>query len=82
MKLVEAAEATDTDSLLLVRHDRVVIARSSNFNGWLGQYLVVYPRSGVVAVRQRREPPDVRDEDNARIGMKSFTELVRATFVE
>jgi CubicO group peptidase (beta-lactamase class C family) len=49
-----------------------------NFNGWLGQYLVVYPRAGVVAVRQRREPTDVTDEDNAKIGMKSFTSLVRA----
>lgn len=49
-----------------------------NFNGWLGQYLVVYPQAGLVAVRQRREPPNVRDEDNDRIGMKRFPELVRA----
>jgi hypothetical protein len=45
---------------------------------WLGQYLVVYSRAGVVAVRQHREPPNVTDDDNAKIGMKTFTELVRA----
>jgi CubicO group peptidase (beta-lactamase class C family) len=49
-----------------------------NFNGWLGQYLVVYPGAGAVAVRQHREPKNVTDEDNARIGMKDFTDLVRA----
>jgi CubicO group peptidase (beta-lactamase class C family) len=51
-----------------------------NFNGWLGQYLVVYPSAGVVAVRQRREPKDVTDDDNAQIGMKTFPDLVRAAF--
>lgn len=49
-----------------------------DFNGWLGQYLVVYPAAGIVAVRQRREPPNVRDEDNKKIGMRGFVELVRA----
>jgi CubicO group peptidase (beta-lactamase class C family) len=49
-----------------------------NFNGWLGQYLVVYPRAGVVAVRQRREPPNVTDEDNKKVGLRTFPDLVRA----
>jgi hypothetical protein len=31
-----------------------------------------------VAVRQRREPTAVDDEANARIGMRTFPELVRA----
>ncbi len=45
---------------------------------WLAVYLVVYPRAGIVAVRQRREPPNVTDDDNKKIGMRSFTDLVRA----
>ncbi len=51
-----------------------------NFNGWLGQYLVVYPQAGVVAVRQRREPRSMKDDDNKKIGMMGFVDLVRATF--
>lgn len=53
-----------------------------DFNGWLGQYLVVFPDAGVVAVRQRREPQDVTDDDNRKIGMRDFTQLVRATFAQ
>jgi hypothetical protein len=70
----------------LVRDDLLPIATVEgrregwNFNGWLGQYLVVYPAAGVVAVRQRREPEHPTDDDNARIGMRSFVELVRAAW--
>jgi CubicO group peptidase (beta-lactamase class C family) len=53
-------------------------AEGWNFNGWLGQYLVVYPRAGVIGVRQRRQPKNVTDNDNDTIGMKNFPELVRA----
>jgi CubicO group peptidase (beta-lactamase class C family) len=49
-----------------------------DFNGWLGQYLAVYPHWGVVAVRQRKQPPNVTDDDHKRIGLVDFTKLVRA----
>jgi CubicO group peptidase (beta-lactamase class C family) len=51
-----------------------------DFNGWLGQYLLVYPEAGIVAVRQRREPPNVTDDDNRKIGMQDFPQRVRAAF--
>ena len=48
------------------------------WDGWLGQFLMVYPEAGVVAVRQRRQPPNVDDATIAAIGLKDFPNLVRA----
>lgn len=47
-------------------------------DGWLGQYLVVFPDQGVVAVRQHRMPSNVTDEENEKNGFHSFARLVRA----
>lgn len=50
-----------------------------DFNGWLGQYLVVLPEAGVVAVRLRRAAPGGGDDaDNTKNGMRDFTELLAA----
>lgn len=69
----------------LVRDDRlpfeVTPARyvGFNFNGWLGQYLVVVPEASLVAVRMRPEPPGGGDDaDNERNGMREFVSLVQA----
>jgi CubicO group peptidase (beta-lactamase class C family) len=47
-------------------------------DGWLGQYLVVYPKVGLVGVRQHREPEGGADEtENEAFGFKEFPALVR-----
>jgi hypothetical protein len=45
--------------------------------GYLGQYLVILPKPRLIAVRQRRRPPDYRD-DNSLDSFVDFSELVRA----
>lgn len=52
-----------------------------NANGWQGQYLAVYPRWNLVAVRLRR-PLDYTEEENHRFGMRDFFDLVEATVKE
>jgi CubicO group peptidase (beta-lactamase class C family) len=47
------------------------------WDGWLGQYLIVLPKAGVVAIRQRRQPADVGDLKGVEIGVKEFSNLVR-----
>jgi CubicO group peptidase (beta-lactamase class C family) len=47
-------------------------------DGFLGQYLVVIPAAGIVAVRQRRIPSDEAKIDDARLGFSEFPQLVRA----
>jgi CubicO group peptidase (beta-lactamase class C family) len=47
-------------------------------DGWLGQYLVVYPKLGLVGVRQHREPEGGADEqENEAHGFKEFPALAR-----
>jgi len=46
-------------------------------DGWLGQYIVVYPELGLVGVRQHREPEGGGDErENETYGFKEFPMLV------
>jgi len=47
-----------------------------NANGYLGQWLVVLPKDGLVAVRMRRQTGDRLDAD-ARNGLPEFPEMVR-----
>ncbi len=51
-----------------------------NANGGMGQWLVVLPRRGLVAVRMRREGtgPDPDPKREARLVMPGFVDLVRA----
>ena len=68
----------------IVRNDLVPFAWEGgpqvgfNWPGWLGQWLVVFPKAGVVAVRQRRQPAKVDDTIVAEIGMDGFVGLARA----
>ena len=46
-----------------------------NSNGWQGQYLAVYPRFRLVAVRQRL-PVTFTETENRRYGFFKFSRLV------
>ena len=78
--------APDERKLLgsIMRDDLVPFERESgpqvgfNWSGWLGQWLAVFPKAGVVAVRQRRQPPKLDDSLIAQIEMGNFVSLVRA----
>jgi CubicO group peptidase (beta-lactamase class C family) len=48
-------------------------------DGWLGQYVVVFPREHLVAVRQRRATEGGDDAENRRYGFREFAKEVRAT---
>jgi CubicO group peptidase (beta-lactamase class C family)/pimeloyl-ACP methyl ester carboxylesterase len=46
--------------------------------GWLGQYIVVFPKLGLVGVRQRRDPKSGDyEKDNEMNGFKDFADRVR-----
>jgi CubicO group peptidase (beta-lactamase class C family) len=82
--LLDAAERASFASL--VRDDRLPVELTKatyagfDFNGWLGQYLVVLPSRGIVAVRQRPEPPGGGDDaDNKKNGLHDFVRLVMAS---
>ena len=85
---MEAGRLLDEEERLEVgtklRDDWLPIERTKpvpagfHWNGWLGQYLVVLERGGVVAVRLRREPKEVDDDTNAKIGMFDFVPLLRS----
>jgi CubicO group peptidase (beta-lactamase class C family) len=47
-------------------------------NGYLGQYLVVIPAAGVVAVRQRRGPDDDAKVENPALSFEDFPAMVAA----
>jgi hypothetical protein len=47
-------------------------------NGYLGQYLVVYPKKGLVAVRMYRGPENEHAEPAPRTGFPAFASMVDA----
>jgi len=49
-----------------------------NANGWQGQYLAVYPRANLVAVRLR-QPLTFTEEENRALGFRDFLDLVERT---
>ena len=81
-QLLAPAEREQLGSI--VREDLVPFAHQEgpqvgfNWPGWLGQWLVVFPKAGVVAVRQRRQPPKLDDTTVAQISMNGFVSLARA----
>jgi hypothetical protein len=48
--------------------------------GWLGQYLLVCPKSRVVAVRMRAPEPSDYGQDDERNGYRAFSEDVAKVF--
>jgi CubicO group peptidase (beta-lactamase class C family) len=48
-------------------------------DGWLGQYLVVYPAEKLVAVRLRRQSEGGDEAENLRYGFRAFSERVLET---
>ncbi len=48
------------------------------WSGWLGQWPVVFPKAGVVVVRQRRQPAKFDDTIVAEISMSGFVGQARA----
>jgi proline-specific peptidase len=68
-----------------VRDDRLPFATEAmrplgfRADGWLGQYIVVYPGLGLVGVRQHREPEGGGDpeKENETNGFKEFSEQLR-----
>jgi CubicO group peptidase (beta-lactamase class C family) len=50
------------------------------WDGWLGQYLYVLPKAGVVVIRQRRQPPNARDAKDltdVEVDSNKLSSLVR-----
>lgn len=53
-------------------------SRGFYWSGWLGQFLMVLPKAGLVVVRQRRQPATLEDDVDEKIGTRDLPKLVHA----